>query len=49
MPTTRVPAHASRNVDVKLKASKEFASSGPYRFSVVVDATENRYAVFRIG
>ena len=49
MPTTRVPAGASRNVDVKLKAPKDFATTGPYRFSVVVDATANRYAVFRIG
>jgi hypothetical protein len=49
MPTTRIPARASRNVDVKLKAPKDFATSGPYRFSVIVDATRNRYAVFKLG
>jgi hypothetical protein len=49
MPTTRIPARTSRNVDVRLKAPKDFATSGPYRFSAIVDAARNRYFVAKVG
>ena len=49
IPTTRVPAKSKRTVDVKLTADREFATSGPWRFSVIVDPRADRYAVFRIA
>jgi hypothetical protein len=49
MPTTRVPAKSSRAVDVKLTAGREFAATGPWRFSVIVDPRNDRYAVFRLA
>ena len=48
MPRATVPPRQSRTVEVKLKAGVEFATSGPYRLSVVVDARRDRYAVFKL-
>jgi hypothetical protein len=48
MPRTIVPARQSRTVELKLKSTAEFATSGPWRLSVVVDARRDRYAVFKL-
>jgi hypothetical protein len=48
MPKTTIPAGQSRDVDVTLKAGRDFATSGPYRFSVVVDPRRDRYGVFKL-
>jgi hypothetical protein len=48
MPRTIVPARQSRTVQVRLRAPAEFATSGPHRLSVVVDALRDRYAVFKL-
>jgi hypothetical protein len=48
MPRTTVPPRQSRTVDVRMRATGEFATGGPYRLSVVVDARRDRYAVFKL-
>jgi hypothetical protein len=48
MPRATIPPRQSRTVEVKLKAGAEFATSGPYRLSIVVDARRDRYAVFKL-
>jgi hypothetical protein len=48
MPRAIVPPGQSRTVEVKLTASAELATSGPYRLSVIVDARRDRYAIFKL-
>jgi len=48
MPNTPVPAGATRSVDVKMRAPEDFASEGPHRLSIVVDARRDRYGVFKL-
>lgn len=47
MPTARIPAGATRAVEIKLLAPADFATNGPYRFSIVVDPRRGQYAVMR--
>jgi hypothetical protein len=49
MPGQPIPGGATRTVAVRMKAHRDFASSGPYRFSVVIDPDEERFAIFRTG
>jgi hypothetical protein len=49
MPSQPIPARATRTVEVQMKAQRDFAASGPYRFSIVVDPQEQRFAIFRVG
>jgi len=48
MPRTIVPARQSRNLEIRLRATTDFATSGPHRLSIVVDAQRDRYAVFKL-
>ena len=48
MPSSTIPAKATRTVTIQLKASREFSTTGPHRFSIVVDAKRDRSAVFVI-
>jgi hypothetical protein len=49
MPRQPIPAGATRTVDVRMKGYRDFATSGPFRFSVVVDPRRDQYAIFRTG
>ncbi|HEV8636082.1 MAG TPA: hypothetical protein VG370_17795 [Chloroflexota bacterium] len=49
MPRQPIPPKATRTVEVRMKAHRDFASSGPRRFSIVVDPREQRFAIFRVG
>ena len=49
MPRQPIAPGATRTVDVRMKGYRDFATAGPYRFSVVVDPRKNQYAIFRTG
>jgi hypothetical protein len=48
MPRGSVPPGQSRQLEVRMIAPSEFATAGPYRFSIVVDAARDRYGVFKL-
>ena len=47
MPRQPIPPGATRTVEVRMKGYREFATAGPYRFSVVTDPRKDQYAIFR--
>jgi hypothetical protein len=49
MPRQPVPPKATRTVEVRMKAHRDFAASGPYRFSIVIDPGAERFAIFKTG
>jgi hypothetical protein len=49
MPRQPIPARATRTIEVRLRAPRDFASAPPHRFSIVVDPRGNRFAIFRVG
>jgi hypothetical protein len=49
MPRQPVPPKATRTVEVRMKAHRDFAENGPYRFSIVIDPGAERFAIFKTG
>ena len=49
MPRQPIPPGATRTVEVRMKGYRDFASTGPFRFTVVVDPRRAQYAIFRTG
>ena len=48
MPRTSIPPGQTRDVEVRMRAPTELSKVGPHRFSIVVDAEDDEYAVFRV-
>lgn len=49
MPRNIIPPRATRTVDIRLLAPREFSATGPFRLSIVVEPRNDLFAVFRFS
>ncbi|TAK24590.1 MAG: hypothetical protein EPO26_05050 [Chloroflexota bacterium] len=49
MPRNIIPPRATRTVDLRLQAPREFSANGLFRLSIVVEPRNDLYAVFRFS